>query len=328
MTDTNNNAPLLEVENLKVSFRTRQGVMHAVRGVNFTLEKGEILGIVGESGCGKSVTANTILGMIGDKKHEQVEGAIRYHGKDLLALPDRERQKLRGNKISMIFQDPMTSLNPVIKVGKQVGEVLEIHQKMPRKQALKRAITQLAEVGIPSAEERADSYPFQFSGGMRQRAIIASSLMCEPEILIADEPTTALDVTIQAQILNLLLDLRESRGISILLITHDLGVVAEVCDSVAVMYAGEIVEKASVDDLFSHPRHPYTGGLLNCIPTLGKSERLIPIPGQPPKLYDESLGCKFAERCPYRSAGCDGQAVLREITKGHFVSCSGGIADE
>ena len=328
MTDTNTSAPLLEVKDLKVSFRTRQGVMHAVRGVNFTLEQGEILGIVGESGCGKSVTANTILGMIGDKKHEQVEGKILYHGKDLLSLSDRERQKLRGDRISMIFQDPMTSLNPVIKVGKQVGEVLEIHQKLPRKQALKRAIAQLAEVGIPSAEERADSYPFQFSGGMRQRAIIASSLMCEPEILIADEPTTALDVTIQAQILNLLLDLRERRGISILLITHDLGVVAEVCDSVAVMYAGEIVEKASVDDLFTHPRHPYTKGLLHCIPALGSKERLIPIPGQPPKLYEETPGCKFAERCPYRSEACGGQASLREITPGHFVSCLGGIADE
>ena len=317
-------SPLLDVQDLRVDFKTRAGLMHAVRGVNFTLAEREILGIVGESGCGKSVTANTILGLIGEKKHELINGRILFHGENILDFSPKERAKLQGNRISMIFQDPMTSLNPVIKVGKQVGEVLEIHQKMPRKQALSRAIKQLRDVGIPSAEERAHSYPFQFSGGMRQRAIIASSLMCEPEILIADEPTTALDVTIQAQILDLLLELREKRGVSIILITHDLGVVAEICDSVAVMYAGQIVEKAPVEKLFAKPLHPYTKGLLHCIPMLGQKDRLIPIPGQPPKLYEEQGGCAFAERCPYRTEKCSGPVGLYEIEKDHFAACKDG----
>ena len=328
MDKSGNSTPLLQVRDLKVDFHMRQGNMHAVRGVSFDLEKGEILGIVGESGCGKSVTANTILGLIGEKKHEQVSGEILFHGNNILELPDRERQKLQGNSIAMIFQDPMTALNPVLKVGRQVGEVLEIHRKMPRKEAFEKAVARLEEVGIPSARERADNYPFQFSGGMRQRAVIASSLMCEPEILIADEPTTALDVTIQAQILDLLLDLRDRRGVSILLITHDMGVVAEVCDSVAVMYAGEIVEKAPVAELFSNPRHPYTRGLLNCIPSLGRKDRLVPIAGQPPKLYDEEPGCKFAERCPFRKAECSGTVSLRRIGPDHFISCTGGVSNE
>ena len=327
MEKTNENNLILDIKNLKVDFHTRQGVMHAVRGVNFSLEKGEILGIVGESGCGKSVTANTIMGLIGTKKHEHVGGEIFFHGQDILTLPDRERQKMRGNRISMIFQDPMTSLNPVIKVGKQVGEVLRIHQKMPARQALEKAVHQLQEAGIPSARERADSYPFQFSGGMRQRAIIASSLMCEPEILIADEPTTALDVTIQAQILDLLLELRDRRQVSILLITHDLGVVAEVCDTVAVMYAGEIVEKAPVRELFANPAHPYTRGLLHCIPVLGRRDRLVPIPGQPPRLFEEEPGCKFADRCPYRNEECLKEVSLKEISPGHTISCTVAMKD-
>ena len=312
---------LLDVRDLRVEFLTRQGVMHAVRGVDFTLHKGEVLGLVGESGCGKSVTANTILGLIGKKRHEKLHGEILFHEENILAKPEKEQKKLRGDRISMIFQDPMTSLNPVIKVGKQVGEVLRIHQRTPDREAWKQAVLQLGKVGIPSPEERAENYPFQFSGGMRQRAIIASSLMCRPEILIADEPTTALDVTIQAQILDLLLELREDYGVAILLITHDLGVVAEVCDSVAVMYAGEIVEKAPVKELFDSPMHPYTQGLLKCIPIPGRKEKLVPIPGQPPKLYEERSGCQFAPRCPHCRKECEEPAVLTEVRPHHFVSC-------
>ena len=312
---------LLDVRDLRVEFLTRQGVMHAVRGVDFTLHKGEVLGLVGESGCGKSVTANTIPGLIGKKRHEKLHGEILFHEENILAKPEKEQKKLRGDRISMIFQDPMTSLNPVIKVGKQVGEVLRIHQRTPEREAWKQAVLQLGKVGIPSPEERAENYPFQFSGGMRQRAIIASSLMCRPEILIADEPTTALDVTIQAQILDLLLELREDYGVAILLITHDLGVVAEVCDSVAVMYAGEIVEKAPVKELFDSPMHPYTQGLLKCIPIPGRKEKLVPIPGQPPKLYEERSGCQFAPRCPHCRKECEEPAVLTEVRPHHFVSC-------
>lgn len=317
-----NTIPLLEVKDLQVEFHMRQGTMYAVRGVNFSLRKGEILGLVGESGCGKSVTANTILGLIGKARHEKVSGKILFHGNDILKETEKEQQKLRGNKISMIFQDPMTALDPVAKVGRQVGETLEIHRKKSKKEAFEAAVRQLVRVGIPSANERAKDYPFQFSGGMRQRAVIASSLMCKPEILIADEPTTALDVTIQAQILDLLRELREKNDVAIILITHDMGVVAELCDTVAVMYAGEIVEKAPVKDLFENPLHPYTKGLLRCIPVPGRQEKLIPIPGHPPKLYEKRPGCKFAPRCPgYAEGKCDGDNPLTEAAPEHFAAC-------
>lgn len=312
---------LLDVRELSVRFHTREGAVHAVNNVNFTLHRGEILALVGESGCGKSVTANTVMGLIGKKKHEEVRGNVSFHGENLLEKTERQMQRVRGNRIAMIFQDPMTSLDPVMQVGVQVGEVLEIHQHMKKQTAVEKAVEMLDKVGIPSAKERAKDYPYQFSGGMRQRSIIASSLMCSPELLIADEPTTALDVTIQAQILKLLAELREQMNVTILLITHDLGVVAEVCDRVAVMYAGEIVETAPVEALYKKPCHPYTRGLLKCLPVLGSRVRLDPIPGQPPKLINPPPGCRFKDRCKYACDGCGKAQQLTEMEAGHLVAC-------
>ena len=312
---------LLDVQDLRVAFHTRHGDVQAVNGVNFSLHKGEVLGIVGESGCGKSVTVNAIMRLIGLKKHERVSGQINFKGQNLLLKSDREMQKIRGNQISMIFQDPMTSLNPVVRVGTQVAEAQTIHRKAEKKLSLKNAIQMLSKVGIPSAEQRAREYPHQFSGGMRQRGIIAMSLMCRPEIIIADEPTTALDVTIQAQILDLLRELRRDAGVSILLITHDLGVVAEICDTVAVMYASEVVETAPMEDLFSNPQHPYTRGLLSCLPVLGSRQRLVPIPGQPPRLINPGPECRFMERCPHACERCKTAPSLEETEPGHLVAC-------
>jgi oligopeptide/dipeptide ABC transporter ATP-binding protein len=313
---------LLEVKRLKTYFNTNSGLVKAVDGINFSLEKNEILSIVGESGCGKSVTSKTILGLIGSKKNEIVEGEVLFKGENLLEKNYSQMRKIRGKEISTVFQDPMTSLNPLHKVGAQIAEVLRIHENMNKKQANIRAVEMLEKVGIPSAESRADQYPHQFSGGMRQRAIIAMALACKPDLLIADEPTTALDVTIQAQILDLLKELRDDLGTAIIIITHDLGVVAEVSDSVAVMYAGRLAEKAPVKKLFSEPLHPYTQGLLKSIPKPGSRKRLEPIEGQPPDLHDLKVGCNFEERCKFAFEKCKELSPEMELRAAeHLVSC-------
>ncbi len=315
-------ANLLEVKNLKTHFKSKKGLVKAVDGIDYSLRKKEILSIVGESGCGKSVSSRTVLGLIGHKKNEIVSGEVNFKGENLLEKSYNEMRKIRGNKISTVFQDPMTSLNPLHKVGKQIAEVLIIHQNMNKKQAWEKAVELLDSVGIPSAAQRADQYPHQFSGGMRQRAIIAMALACRPDLLIADEPTTALDVTIQAQILDLLEEMREEMGTAIIMITHDLGVVAEISDSVAVMYAGKLVEKAAVKELFAEPKHPYTKGLLKSIPKAGSREKLDPIIGQPPDLHSLKKGCNFAERCDYAFERCRKESPeMKELKPEHLVSC-------
>jgi len=315
-------AKLLEVKNLKTHFKSKKGLVKAVDGIDYSVREKEILSIVGESGCGKSVSSRTVLGLIGQKKNEIVSGEVNFKGENLLEKSYSEMRKVRGNEISTVFQDPMTSLNPLHKVGKQIAEVLIIHENMSKKDAWARAVELLDNVGIPSAAQRAGQYPHQFSGGMRQRAIIAMALACKPDLLIADEPTTALDVTIQAQILDLLEEMREEMGTAIIMITHDLGVVAEVSDSVAVMYAGKLVEKAAVKSLFAEPKHPYTKGLLKSIPKAGSREKLDPITGQPPDLHSLKAGCNFAERCDYAFARCRKESPeMEEVEAGHFVSC-------
>ena len=292
--------PLLEVKNLKTYFYTEDGVVKAVDGVDFEVYPGEVLGIVGESGCGKSVTLLSVMRLI-SRSGKITEGEIIFDGQNLLKLTESEMTHVRGNRISMIFQQPQTALNPVFKVGYQIAEVLSIHQDCDKETGKKRAIELLSMVGIPEAEKRADGFPHEFSGGMAQRVMIAMALACVPELLIADEPTTALDVTIQAQILNLMRDLRNKVGASIVLITHDLGVVAEMAERVAVMYAGRIVEQADVKTLFANPRHPYTQGLMGSIPILGKiKDRLDVIPGIVPNLINLPAGCRFAPRCQAR----------------------------
>jgi len=289
--------PLLEVKNLKTYFYTEDGTVRAVDGVNFEVYPGEVLGLVGESGCGKSVTSLSIMRLISAPGKVEA-GKILFDGADLLKLPESEMIHVRGNRISMIFQQPQTALNPVFKVGDQIGEVLSIHQNMGKDAGYKRAIELLKMVGIPDAERRVEAYPHELSGGMAQRVMIAMALACLPELLIADEPTTALDVTIQAQILDLMRNLRENTGTAIILITHDLGVVAEMCERVAVMYAGEIVEQTDVGTLFDQPLHPYTQGLIGSIPILGKlKDRLEVIPGSVPNLVNLPPGCRFAPRC-------------------------------
>ncbi len=298
-------APLLEVSGLAIDFRTHDGTFRAVDGVSLSIEPGRALGVVGESGCGKSVTALAIMGLIPQPPGIVASGSIRFEGRDLLALPADEMRDLRGNHVAMIFQEPMTSLNPAFTIGDQIVEGVLRHTSMTREQARKHAIEMLDRVRIPSPEKRIDDYPHRLSGGMRQRAMIAMALACEPRLLIADEPTTALDVTIQAQILELMRNLRRETGTAVMLITHDLGVVAEFADDVIVMYAGRIVERASVDALFDEPQHPYTIGLLGSIPRLDLDQaRLAAIEGQVPMRIANIRGCAFAPRCPFAIERC------------------------
>lgn len=296
---------LLEVKNLRTHFFTEDGVVPAVDGVDFELKPGETLGIVGESGCGKSVTSISVLGLVPNPPGKIIDGEILFEGRDLIKLPESEMQKIRGNDIAMIFQEPMTSLNPVFTIGRQIAEAIMLHQKVDKKGARERCIEMLKLVGIPRAEEAVDEYPHQFSGGMRQRAMIAMALSCNPKLLIADEPTTALDVTIQAQIIELMKDLKEKLNTAIMLITHDLGVVAEMADHVIVMYAGRVVEEADVIDLFKDPKHPYTIGLMKSKPTLeGNARRLDVIPGAVPNPLSMPKGCAFNPRCPHAMDIC------------------------
>jgi peptide/nickel transport system ATP-binding protein len=312
---------LLDVEDLQTHFRTPDGVNRAVDGVSFQVKEGETLAIVGESGCGKSVTANSILRLIPEPPGK-IAGAIRFQGRDLLALPERAMRDIRGNDISMIFQEPMTSLNPVLTIGRQLRETLRLHEGLERRAAEDRAVEMLNLVGIPEARRRLHEYPHQLSGGMRQRVMIAMALACDPKLLIADEPTTALDVTIQAQILDLMRRLREESGAAIVLITHDLGVVAEVCDEVVVMYAGQVVERAPVEALFRMPQHPYTVGLLGALPRLDhRRPRLAAIEGSVPNMSAPPAGCRFQARCPFRIPRCAELPPLADIGGGHLSRC-------
>jgi oligopeptide/dipeptide ABC transporter ATP-binding protein len=321
-----NRIPLLRIQNLKTYFYTEDGIVKAVDGVDLEVYPGEVLGLVGESGCGKSVTSLSIMRLIAPPG-KIVEGEIWFDGQNLLSLPEKQMITIRGNRISMIFQQPQTALNPVFKVGDQIVEVLQIHRQMDRKTAWERAVEMLRLVGIPDPERRAQAYPHELSGGMAQRVMIAMALACEPALLIADEPTTALDVTIQAQILDLMRNLRQQINTAIILITHDLGVVAEMAERVAVMYAGQIVEQAEVNALFDTPLHPYTQGLLESIPVLGEfKERLAVIPGSVPNLINLPPGCRFAPRCQarvkYGLKICEQEMpALQEIAPGHRVRC-------
>lgn len=315
---------LLEVKNLTTQFFTQDGVVRAVNGVSYTLNEGETLGIVGESGSGKSVGVMSLIRLIPTPPGKIVDGEVLFEGRDLLKASDDEIRSIRGNKISMIFQDPMTSLNPVLTIGRQISEALELHLGMDKKQARDRTIELLRLVGIPLAEKRVDNYPHQFSGGMRQRAMIAMGLSCNPQILIADEPTTALDVTIQAQIIDLVNRLRDEIGMAIIWITHDLGVVAGLVDRVIVMYAGCIVEEAPVKDLYLDPRHPYTLGLLNSLPRLDEDrpQQLKSIEGLPPDLINYPPGCPFYARCNYRVDKClTAPPPLDPVAPGHKAAC-------
>jgi oligopeptide transport system ATP-binding protein len=314
---------ILEINNLKTHFFTEDGVVKAVDGISFELKKGETLGIVGESGSGKSITALSIMRLVPSPPGKIIDGEIFFKGNNFLEFSEKEMRDVRGNEVAMIFQDPMSSLNPVIKVGEQIAEAIRLHLKLSKKEAWRRAIKMLEKVGIPEAEIRANSYPHEFSGGMRQRAMIGMALSCNPELLIADEPTTALDVTIQAQILDLMDNLKTEFNTAIIMITHDLGVVSEVCDKVLVMYAGNPVEYTDVDTLFKSPKHPYTKGLLKSIPSVDDDRvRLDPIEGLPPDLRYLPKGCNFQERCDEKMEVCENNhPQLVEVEPGHFVAC-------
>jgi peptide/nickel transport system ATP-binding protein len=317
--------PLLRVEDLRVHFDTRDGVVRAVDGISYELERGRVLGIVGESGSGKTVSSLAIMGLLGAER-AHVSGRVLLGGRDLLALGDEQMRAIRGNEIAMVFQDPLSALHPFHRVGAQVGEAIRAHRDVSRRQARARTVQLLETVGIPDAARRAGSYPHELSGGMRQRAMIAMALANEPALLVADEPTTALDVTVQAQILDLVARLKDELGMAVLIITHDLGIVAETADEVAVMYAGRIVERGPVERIFAAPEHPYTWGLLRSMPRLDtpRGEELVPIPGRPPSLAGLPDGCAFAPRCPYvRPRHREIEPALEPLpgTPGHAVAC-------
>jgi oligopeptide transport system ATP-binding protein len=323
-------AALLQVKDLKTQFFTQDGVVNAVNGVSFDLYEEETLGIVGESGSGKSVTALSIMGLIPQPPGKITSGEVLFKGQDLVGMPENEMRKIRGKEIAMIFQDPMTSLNPVLTISRQIGEALQLHMDMDRAAARKRTIELLKLVGIPSAADRIDDYPHQFSGGMRQRVMIAMARSCNPKLLIADEPTTALDVTIQAQILDLIKRLKREFGTAVMMITHDLGVVAGMCDRVQVMYAGHLVEQASVEQLYADPRHPYTLGLIRSVPRLdeARKERLEPIPGLPPDLVNVPPGCPFYPRCSFHMPVClEQRPLLRPVDGAHTAACWADIKE-
>ena len=317
---------MLEIKGLKTHFKTDDGWLHAVDGVDMSLDAGETLCVVGESGCGKSVTAKTVMKLIDMPLGKIVAGEVLWQGRDLVPLSPLEMQAIRAKEIAIIFQEPMTSLNPVFTVGEQIAESLRLHEGLSRKDAMDRAVEMLRLVRIPTPERRVKDYPHQFSGGMRQRVMIAIALACKPKLLIADEPTTALDVTIQAQILDLMSELKSTMGMAVMLITHAMGVVAEVAQRVVVMYAGKVVEEATVEELFANPRHPYTQGLIRSIPRIDLAAthktRLEAIPGTVPKLIDPGEGCRFASRCRHASPSCSAATpVLKEISPGHKVAC-------
>lgn len=315
---------ILEVKNLSTSFKTERGLLKAIDGVSFEVYKGEILGVVGESGCGKSVTSQSILRLYDEKHLVKYEGQVLLEDQDILNMPLKNMQSIRGEKISMVFQDALSSLNPVFTIGNQICEPLIIHQKLSKKEALEQAVEMLKLVGIPAPERRVHQYPHELSGGMRQRVMIAIALACKPQLLIADEPTTALDVTVQAQIMDLIVDLNNKLDMGVILITHDLGVVAETCSRVVVMYLGQVVEEAAVEDIFDNPQHPYTLGLIKSIPRLDgdRNEELFTIKGTVPLLSQIPSGCRFADRCPYVTQQCrDEMPELEQITPTQKVRC-------